>query len=190
MWLSLTVIMNNPLLNTSESSSSEVLYEGRFLAVRKKGNWEYVERRKASGIVAILAITDNRGLILVEQFRVPVNKRVIEIPAGLAGDIESKENEALVEAAKRELLEETGYQAQRMEYLTEGPTSAGLSNEVITLFRAHDLKKVLKGGGDESENIQIHVVPLAELKSWIETKRQEGCLVDYKVFAALYLEIS
>ena len=190
MWLSLTVIMNNPLLNTSESSSSEVLYEGRFLTVRKKGNWEYVERRKASGIVAILAITDNRGLILVEQFRVPVNKRVIEIPAGLAGDIESKENEALVEAAKRELLEETGYQAQRMEYLTEGPTSAGLSNEVITLFRAHDLKKVLKGGGDESENIQIHVVPLAELKSWIETKRQEGCLVDYKVFAALYLEIS
>ena len=77
-----------------------------------------------------------------------------------------------------------------MEYLTEGPTSAGLSNEVITLFRAHDLKKVSKGGGDESENIQIHVVPLAELKSWIETKRQEGCLVDYKVFAALYLEIS
>jgi ADP-ribose pyrophosphatase len=61
---------------------------------------------------------------------------------------------------------------------------------VITLFRAHDLKKVSKGGGDESENIQIHVVPLAELKSWIETKRQEGCLVDYKVFAALYLEIS
>jgi ADP-ribose pyrophosphatase len=132
--------MNNPLLNTSESPSSEVLYEGRFLTVRKKGHWEYVERRKASGIVAILAITDNRGLILVEQFRIPVNKRVIEIPAGLAGDIAGNETETLAEAAKRELLEETGYEAQRMEYLTEGPASAGLSTEVITLFRAHELK--------------------------------------------------
>ena len=141
-------------------------------------------------IVAILAITDQPEIILVEQFRVPVNKRVIEIPAGLAGDIAGKEAETPSEAAKRELLEETGYEAQRMEYLSEGPTSAGLSTEVITLFRAHDLKKVSKGGGDESENIQVHVVPLAELQSWIETRRQEGCLVDYKVFAALYLEIS
>ena len=181
--------MNKPPLDSSNNLPPEILFEGHFLSVRKKGHWEYVERHNASGIVAILAITDNRELILVEQFRIPVNKRVIEIPAGLAGDIEGKENEALVEAAKRELLEETGYEAQRMEYLTEGPSSAGLSTEVITLFRAHDLKKASQGGGDESENIQIHVVPLAELNSWIESKQGEGCLVDYKVFAALYLEI-
>jgi ADP-ribose pyrophosphatase len=182
--------MNKPLLDSSDKLSSEILFEGRYLSVRKKGHWEYVERHKASGIVAILAITDNRELILVEQFRVPVNKRVIEIPAGLDGDIKGKENEVLAEAAKRELLEETGYQAKRMEYLTEGPSSAGLSTEMVTFFRAHELKKVSQGGGDESENIQVHAVPLVELKKWFETKRQEGCLVDYKVFAALYLELS
>ena len=179
--------MNKPLLDASDKPTSEILFEGRFLRVRKKGHWEYVERHKASGIVAILAITNNRELILVEQFRIPVNKRVIEIPAGLAGDTEDKENEDLAEAAKRELLEETGYEAQRMEYLIEGPSSAGLSTEVVTFFRAHALRKVAQGGGDESENIQVHRVPLVELKTWIETRRREGCLVDYKVFAALYL---
>jgi len=182
--------MNKPFHESRRNLASDVLFEGHFFRVKKKDHWEYVERCKSSGIVAILAITDNRELILVEQFRVPVNKRVIEIPAGLAGDIEGKENEVLAEAAKRELLEETGYEAQRMEYLIEGPSSAGLSNEVITFFRAHALKKIAQGGGDESENIQVHTVPLVELKTWIETRRQEGCLVDYKVFAALYLEIS
>jgi ADP-ribose pyrophosphatase len=178
--------MNNPL-GSPQNLAPDVLFEGHFLRFKMKDRWEYVERCKTSGVVAILAITEEQELILVEQLRLPVNKRVIEIPAGLAGDIEGKENEALAEAAKRELLEETGYEAQRMEYLTEGPSSAGLSTEVVTFFRAHALRKVAQGGGGESENIQIHTVPLAELKTWIETRRWEGCLVDYKIFAALYL---
>ena len=182
--------MNTPHPASRQSLAAEVLFEGHFLRVKKKGYWEYVERCKTSGIVAVLAFTESRELILVEQFRVPVNKRAIEIPAGLAGDIKGKEDDPLVEAAKRELLEETGYEAQRMEYLTEGPSSAGLSTEVITFFRAHAVKKVSQGGGDESENIQVHVVPLTELKLWMDSRRREGCLVDYKVLAALYLEIS
>jgi len=167
-----------------------ILFEGRFLRVKRKERWEYVERVKTSGVVAILAITDKAELILVEQFRIPVSRRVIEIPAGLAGDIDGKENETLTEAAKRELREETGYEAQRMEYLAEGPSSAGLSTEVISFFRAAEIKKVSRGGGDESENIQVHVVPLVELKSWIETKLKDGLLVDYKVYAALYLDMN
>ena len=131
-----------------ESLVSETLFEGRFLRVKRKERWEYVERCKTSSIVAILAITERQELILIEQFRVPVGRRVIEIPAGLAGDIEGKENESLTAAAKRELSEETGYEAQRMEYLTEGPSSAGLSTEVISFFRAAELEKVCKGGGD------------------------------------------
>ena len=170
-----------------ESLVSETLFEGRFLRVKRKERWEYVERVKTSGVVAILAITDKAELILVEQFRIPVSRRVIEIPAGLAGDIEGKENESLTAAAKRELREETGYEAQRMEYLTEGPSSAGLSTEVISFFRAAELEKVCKGGGDESENIQVHIVPIIGLNSWLESKLIEGCLVDYKVYAALYL---
>jgi len=177
------------LLGLPQNPASDILFEGRFLRVRKKDRWEYVERHKTSGIVAILPITDNQEIILVEQFRVPVNQRVIEIPAGLAGDIEGEEDEALAEAAKRELLEETGYEAERMEYLTEGPPSAGLSTEVVTFFRARGLKKVSEGGGDGSENIQVHIVPLTELETWIETKRKEGCLVDYKIYATLFFAI-
>jgi len=176
------------LLDLPKTSASGVLFEGRFLRIKKKDHWEYVERSKTSGIVAILPITENQEIILVEQFRVPVNQRVIEIPAGLAGDIEGEEDEALAEAAKRELLEETGYEAERMEYLTEGPPSAGLSTEIVTFFRARGLKKVSEGGGDGSENIQVHTVPLVELTTWIEAKRKEGCLVDYKIYAGLYFQ--
>jgi ADP-ribose pyrophosphatase len=177
------------LLDTTEWSAPDVPFEGRFLRVKIKDGWEYVERPKSSGIVAILAITENQEIILVEQLRIPVNRRVIEIPAGLAGDIVGKEDEALAEAAQRELVEETGYEAARMEYLTTGPSSAGLSTEVITFFRAVGLKKISDGGGDGGENIQVHAVPLPELESWIEAKEKEGCLVDYKVYAALYFQI-
>ena len=178
--------MNNP--DSAQSAASDVRYEGKFLRVKVKGHWEYVERCKLSGIVAILAVTEAEEIILVEQFRIPVNRRVIEIPAGLAGDLAGEEDEALAEAAKRELVEETGYEAQGMEYLTEGPSSAGLSTEVISFFRAAGLKKVSEGGGDGSENIQVHAVALRDLEAWIEGKQKEGCLVDYKVYAALYFQ--
>jgi len=178
------------LLNKREKPAQDVPFEGRFLRVKIKDGWEYVERPKSSGIVAIVAVTEKAEIILVEQFRIPVNQRVIEIPAGLAGDIEGEEDEELAEAAKRELVEETGYEAQKMEYLTKGPSSAGLSTEVITFFRAVGLKKVSDGGGDGGENIQVHAVPLSELESWIETKKQEGCLIDYKVYTALYFHLN
>ena len=174
------------LLDPPQNPDAGILYEGRFLRVKKEGRWEYVERPWASGIVAVLAITEAHELILVEQFRIPVGKRVIEIPAGLSGDIAGAENEALAEAAKRELIEEAGYEAERMEFLTEGPPSAGLSTEVVTFFRARGLTKVSAGGGDGSEEIQVHLVPLAQIDSWIEAKRVEGCLIDYKVYAVLY----
>ncbi len=184
------MIMKKPLRDSVQNSTSEILFEGKFLRVKSKSHWEYIERCKTGAVVAILAITAKRELILVEQFRVPMNKRVIEIPAGLAGDIKGEENEALTAAARRELLEETGYEAQQMEYLTDGPPSAGLSTEVVTFFWAHELREVSEGGGDGSENIQVHVVPLAKLKPWLEAKRQEDCLVDYKIYAALYFETS
>jgi ADP-ribose pyrophosphatase len=165
---------------------AETLYLGRALALKRKGHWEYVERTKASGIVAILPITDRDEIVLVEQFRIPVGKRVIEIPAGLAGDIEDEETEEPANAARRELLEETGYEARTMELLTEGPPSAGLSTEIVTFFHARGLKKVGNGGGDGSEDIEVHLVPLTKLDGWIDGKQREGCLVDYKIYASLY----
>lgn len=165
----------------------DVIAEGKHLRFRMRGDWEYVERRSATGIVGILAITTDGRVILVEQFRPPVGARVIELPAGLAGDVEGAELEDLAEAARRELLEETGYAAGSMERMGEGPASAGLCNEIITFFRAHDLARVSDGGGGADEDIRVHEVPLADLRQWLRARQGEGCLVDYKVQAALWM---
>jgi ADP-ribose pyrophosphatase len=145
-----------------------------------------VTRKSISGIVAIVAVTDDGKLLLVEQYRPPVAKSVIELPAGLAGDEAGHEQEDLSAAARRELLEETGYEADEMEFLTEGTPSAGIADEIITLFRASGLKKTGKGEGDGSEQITLHEVAVNEVISWLEQKRQAGLLVDLKVYSGLY----
>lgn len=164
------------------------LHEGRHLHLLKNASgWEYAHRPNARGIVAVLAITGDRRLLLTEQYRPPVKARVIELPAGLAGDIPLMEDEPLVNAAQRELKEETGYVAKSFVKLMSGPSSAGLTSEIITLFQARDVVKVSEGGGDASENIRVHAVPLRDLRIWIREKEDDGCLVDFKVFAALHL---
>jgi ADP-ribose pyrophosphatase len=124
--------------------------------------------------------------VLVEQFRPPVNKNVIEIPAGLSGDTPSFKNEDLKLAAARELEEETGYRAGRMTLVASGTASAGLCDEIITLFRATELEKVSDGGGDETESITVHEIPLDEVVQWLEDQRAQDKLVDLKVYSALY----
>jgi ADP-ribose pyrophosphatase len=182
--------MNNPHPDSLPNVAAKVLFEGRYLTVKREGKWEFVVGTNSGGIVVVLAITDDQKLILVEQFRVPVSARVIELPAGLVGDIVSKEHESLHVAAKRELLEESGYEAEQMEYLMDGPPSAGLSSEVVTIFRAHGLRKVSEGGGDKSENIMVHAIPVAALRPWLSSKAKAGFLVDYKIYAALFLTSS
>lgn len=164
----------------------EILFEGRFCRLRSVDTWEYVERRRATGVVAILPVTAEGTVVLVEQFRPAVGKRVIEIPAGLVGD--TGEEEDFAEAARRELLEETGYEARTMTFLTDGPAAAGITNEFVTFFRAGGLTRVAAGGGVDSEEITVHEVPLAGLDAWMEGKRRDGCLIDCKVYTALYFE--
>lgn len=173
-----------------QGDQPEIVRKGKFLDLVKRGSWEYVTRPDVSGIVGILAITDDRKLILVEQFRPPVNRRVIEIPAGLAGDYAASAGEELAAAATRELEEETGYRAARMEMVASGVSSAGLTDEIITLFRATELVRVGDGGGDEHENITVHEVPLDEAKVWLEQRVREGLLVDLKIYGALYFAIT
>jgi ADP-ribose pyrophosphatase len=162
------------------------LCEGRFLRLLKVGHWEYVERTRATGVAIILAITPENKIILVEQFRVPVGKPVIELPAGLAGDTPGAETEALATAAKRELLEETGYEANEMVRLTEGPPSAGLSSETVTFFHARNLRRVSAGGGAEDEDIQVHEIELSKVHDWLRDKSTQGRIIDPKVYAGLY----
>ena len=168
------------------SSETVTVWEGKHLRVRQCGRWEYVERTKARGGVVIVAVTDDRKLLLVEQYRVPMGQTVIELPAGLAGDMEGSETEELREAAKRELFEETGYEAGELVFLMAGPSSPGLTNEVNTMFRAVGLRCVACGGGDEQEQIHLHAIPISEVHSWLQQKIGQGIGVDPKVYAGLY----
>lgn len=168
------------------SERERVLWQGEYIRVVKRGHWEYVQRTNVTGIVCIVAVTDDEKLILVEQFRPPVQARVVELPAGLVGDVPGEEHEALETAARRELLEETGYEAAGMEVLFEGAPSAGLSDEHLTFFLATGLRKVAPGGGDESEDITLHEVPLADLLAFLRRRQAEGVIIDAKIFSPLY----
>lgn len=171
-------------------ADEQTLYEGEFLRVKRRGHWEYVERVNARAAVVIIAVTDAQELVLVEQPRLPVNAPVIELPAGLVGDIAGAEDESLLVAAERELEEETGYRAAQLTRLFEGPPSAGLANEHMAFFLARGLSRVGAGGGDASEDITPHTIALADVPAWLTARQQQGVLVDPKVFAGLYFACS
>jgi len=170
----------------AESPEKQTLAEGRFVRLVKRGRWEWAERTNARAAVVIVPVTEAGELVLIEQYRVPLGRPVIELPAGLAGDTAGSEHEELVEAARRELVEETGYEAGTWRYLTEGPSSAGLATEVYCMFLAEGCRKTGPGGGDEREEIHVHVVPLDEVHRWIEARCREGMMIDPKIFAGLY----
>lgn len=160
---------------------------GKHLRLALRNGWEFVERHGAGGVVAVVAITDAGGLLLVEQFRVPLNARVIELPAGLAGDSEHCRGERLVDAARRELLEETGYSAAEFVELACTPTSPGLTGEVVTMYLARGLRRHGPARGDGSEQITLHEVPLIELDGWLDAARARGVMVDSKIYAGVHL---
>jgi ADP-ribose pyrophosphatase len=169
------------------SRERAVLGEGKYLRLVVEDGWEFVERKSTTGIVVIVAVTDAQELLLVEQLRPPVRSRVIELPAGLAGDVPGQEGEDLAAAARRELSEETGYEAASMTALGGGPPSSGTTSEMVTFFRATGLRRAGSGGGDAHEDIEVHAVPLADLRPWLRAREGDGRLVDPKVFAGLAL---
>ena len=163
----------------------ETLYETPWLKLQRIGRWDLVRRIHSDACVGILAITDEQEIILVEQFRVPVQQRVIEIPAGIVGDEEEHRGEALEETAVRELLEETGYRAGSIRLLGKSPTSAGLTAEFTHFFHATGLVGESDGGGVSGEDIEVHRVPLAKLRQWLAEREEEGIALDHKIHAAL-----
>jgi ADP-ribose pyrophosphatase len=163
-----------------------ILHKGKYLDLIREDNWEYVKRTHCSGIVVIVAMTQDEKVILVEQFRRPVEAQVIEWPAGLVNDQTPHDPETMEAAARRELLEETGYQAEHLSLLVEGPVSSGLSAEIITFYQALDVVKKGPGGGDATESIKVHEVPLKEADLWLYEMEKKGLLVDPKVYAGLY----
>ena len=163
----------------------ETLYQGKFVKLSKSGTWEYAERVNATGAGFILALTPQRELVLVEQYRVPLQARTIELPAGIIGD-EGHDGEGVEASALRELEEETGFRAARAEILISGPVAPGLASEMMHLVRAHDLVRVGAGGGVDNENITVHVVPLSQIDAWLADKAHHGLLVEPRIYAALY----
>ena len=158
---------------------------GRFLRLVQDGSWEFAERAQSTGVVAIVAVTEHDELVLIEQYRPPIHMKCVELPAGLAGDVAGQEQEAFEEAARRELIEETGFAADELEHVFSGPSSAGLTNEMIAFFLARNVRKVSDGGGDESEEIQVHVVPLKKLRTWLRRKSTSRTCIDPKIYAGL-----
>ena len=165
---------------------TEILYQGDWLRLVKRGQWESCERVHGQGMaVIIIAVTPADEVLFVEQYRVPLGARTIEMPAGLVGDDHA--HDTLEDAARRELVEETGWQPGSVEVLLVGPTSAGMSNERIAFVRARDLVKVGAGGGVGSEDITVHTVPRSEAPAWLMRKRREGFELDLKLWAGLWM---
>jgi ADP-ribose pyrophosphatase len=166
----------------SNAEPEEIVWEGRYLAAKRKGRWEYVSRTRGVTAAVILAVDDGE-VILVEQERVPLGRRCLELPAGLVGDDE--EGEAAEAAAIRELEEETGYRAAHMVSLGRFHASPGMSSEGFTLLHAHDLTRVGEGGGVGHEDIKVYKVPLAEVPAFVAMKRAHGVAIDVKLLLLL-----
>jgi ADP-ribose pyrophosphatase len=160
----------------------ETVWQGKFIAAKKQGRWEYVSRARGIRAAVIVAIDDGH-LILVEQYRVPLGRACLELPAGLVGD--DSDGEAVETAAARELEEETGYRAGRIESLGEYFSSPGMVSESFTLVRAFDLERIGEGGGVEGEGITVHRVKLTEVPDFVDRCRARGMAIDVKLLLVL-----
>ena len=155
-----------------------VMWQGKFVRAMKRGRWEYVSR--CGSVNAVVIVAEHEGkIVLIDQYRVPAGKRCVELPAGLVGD--EDENATVEETAVKELEEETGYTAERIEVLGEFMSSPGLLAESFTLVRAHGLRKVGDGGGTEHEDINVHLVAREDVSSFLAARRAEGMVVDVKL---------
>lgn len=161
----------------------ETVWQGRFLAAKTQGKWEYVSRVRGMHAAVIVAVDDEDHIILVEQFRVPLGRPCIELPAGLVGDDIEGEDTAV--AAARELEEETGYRPARMEDLGEFYSSPGMVSESFTLLRACGIRRVGAGGGTEGEDITVHRIPVKDIAARVAQWRKEGLAIDVKLLLLL-----
>ncbi len=169
-------------MSAPDDAPEQVVWEGRFIVAKTKGKWEYVSRTRNISAAVIVAIDDNHAL-LVEQYRVPLGRRCLELPAGLIGD--ENAGEAVESAAARELEEETGYRPAKIVDLGYFCSSPGMVSEGFTLLRAEGLEKVSEGGGVEGEDIVVHRVPLDGLSAFVAEKRAEGVAIDVRLILLL-----
>jgi ADP-ribose pyrophosphatase len=173
------ILSKKTLWKGSFMSAVEITYRDAKGMVR---TWEALERVGVGGIVVMVAVTPDQNVILEKQFRPPMGRDVIELPAGLVEPGESMEK-----AAQRELIEETGWAAQKLEFLAEGPISTGASTETLRAYLCTGLEHVGKNGGDDNEIIEVIEVPIRNAQEYLKTAQSRGTLVDLKVFGLVEL---
>ena len=169
-------------MNLDDLPPVEVMWEGKFVRALRRGKWEYASRARDIRAVVILAEYDGK-VILVDQPRAGPDCRCVELPAGLVGDTDP--GATIEDTAIKELEEETGFTAERVERLGDFYSSPGMLAESFTLVRLHGVRKIGEGGGDESEDINVHLVARADIANFLEQKRAEGLGVDVKLLLLL-----
>ncbi len=169
-------------MNLEDLPPVEVMWEGKFVRALRRGHWEYASRARNIGAVVVIAEFEGK-VILVEQPRVAPDCRCIELPAGLVGD---KDPNATIEGtAIKELEEETGFTAERVERLGDFYASPGMLSEAFTIVRAYGVRRIGEGGGDENEDIKVHLVARADIPNFLEQKGAEGLGMDAKLLLLL-----
>ncbi len=169
-------------MSDEDNAPAEVMWEGKYVRALRKGRWEFASRAKDIRAVVILAEFEGK-VILIDQPRIAVGGRCVELPAGLIGDIDAK---ATAEStAIQELEEETGFTAGRVERLGDFHASPGMLSESFTLVRATGVRKVGDGGGDDHEDINVHLVARPDIPGFVEQKRAEGFAIDVKLLMFL-----
>ena len=160
----------------------EVMWAGKYVRALRRGKWEYAGRANDINAVVILAEFEG-SVILVDQPRAAPDCRCVELPAGLVGD---QDPDATSEStAIQELEEETGFTAERVERLGDFYSSPGMLAESFTLVRVHGVRRIGQGGGDENEDINVHLVAREDIPNFLEQKRAEGFGIDVKLLLFL-----
>lgn len=175
------------MTDSTAPRTESVLHQGQFLHLLRVAHWEYVRRPRSSGAGFIVALTDDQQLVLVEQYRYPVDARCIELPAGIIGDSPALAAESAEDSALRELEEETGFRGTQARLLVCAPTAPGMTAELSYFVRVHGLTRLHGGGGVDDEDITTHCVPLSAIDGWLEQQARRGRMIDARIYAALYL---
>ncbi len=167
---------------TEKQLDSQVMYDGDFINVHKDkvllpdGSTSTREYITHPGAVAVLALLDNGNLVMERQYRYPLHRELVELPAGKIDD-----GEDILVTAQRELLEETGYVASEWIHLTTAWPCIGYSNERMEYFLARGLKHV-GHQLDEGEFLEVFELSLSDAIEWIRL----GKINDSKSIVGLF----
>jgi ADP-ribose pyrophosphatase len=168
-----------------------VAFRGRYLdVIWEEVGGEYTHNRRCRGVVLVIPVTAAGEIVFIEQYRLPLKANVMEYPAGLVGDERDCTDEDFETAARRELVEESGYESDQLEFLMRGPSSPGSSTEMVDFYLARDARRVHQGGGVAHERIRVHCIKLNDALGWLRERERQGILVDPRTILGVYLAMA